>query len=245
LNVFGIVSALGAEARHLGPLRRRRATPESLGDGTLLVVSGIGCAAAALGARALVEAGATALASWGMAGGLDPALGCGTVFLPDEIISRDGVGCSTARCWRERLSAAITAQCVVACGKLLTSRQALASVADKVTAFRETGAAAVDMESLAVAEVAGAHGLPFIAVRVIVDTAQDVLPRAVTAAAGNAGHLRIWRVMGSLALTPGDVAAFIRLARRYRVASRSLAAVARAGSLTSHAFPAAPDAGMS
>jgi len=67
----------------------------------------------------------------------------------------------------------------------------------------------------------------------------------VMAAASNEGHLRIWRVMGSLALTPGDVAAFIRLARRYRVASRSLAAVARVGSLTSHAFPAAPDAGVS
>src|SRR2546429_6504374 len=39
------------------------------------------------------------------------------------------------------------------------------SVAAKAAAFRDTGAAAVDMESLAVAEVAGSHELPFIAVR--------------------------------------------------------------------------------
>src|SRR4029077_917603 len=73
LNVVGIVSALAAEARHLGPTTQRREALASFADGTLLVVSGIGGSAAARGARALIDAGATALISWGMAGGLDPA----------------------------------------------------------------------------------------------------------------------------------------------------------------------------
>jgi adenosylhomocysteine nucleosidase len=124
----------------------------------------------------------------------------------------------------------------VACGKLLTSPQALLSVADKAAAFRETGAAAVDMESLAVAQVAGSHELPFIAVRVIVDTAADILPRAVIAATRSAGHLQIARLIASLALAPGDLAALIRLLPRYRAASRSLRAVARAGTPARHAF---------
>jgi len=231
LNVVGIVSALRAEARHLGPPARRHELLTSLADGTLLAVTGIGCDAAARGARALVEAGATALTSWGLAGGLDPALSAGTVCLPGEIISRDGAAFSTTLHWRERLmSAAIAAHCPVACGKLLTSPRAIGSVTDKARAFRETGAAAVDMESIAVADVATAHNLPFVAVRVIVDTAADVLPRALLAAS-RAGGLRLWSLIGSLALAPGDVGALMRLTRRYRVASRSLAAVARSGSL--------------
>jgi hopanoid-associated phosphorylase len=245
MNVVGIVAALADEARHLRPTTQRRQALASLADGTLLAVSGIGYTAATLGARALIDAGATALMSWGMAGGLDPALIPGTIFLPSKVISREGTVLPATRYWRDRLSAAIAAHCPVTCGTLLTSPQVIGSVAAKARAFRETGAAAVDMESLAVAEVARIRGLPFIAVRVIVDTAEDVLPQGLVAAATSAGGLQIWRLIRSLALAPADLAALIRLARRYRVASRSLGSVARAGSVAAHAFPIASDAGMS
>jgi adenosylhomocysteine nucleosidase len=213
-----------------------------------MVLSGIGGSAAACGARALIDAGATALISWGMAGGLDPALACGTIFLPSEVISRDGTAVMTARYWRERLSAALAALAVhhpVACGKLLTSSRALASAAAKAAAFRETGAAAVDMESLAIAEVASSHELPFIAVRVIVDTAADIVPQAVVAASDSSGHLQIGRLIAALAATPADLAALIRLVPRYRAAMRSLRAVARTGTPARHAFPVVPDAAAS
>ncbi len=242
MNVVGIVSALAAEARPLGPTAQRRGALASLADGTLLAVSGIGASAAAGGARALIDAGATALISWGMAGGLDPALAAGTILLPSEVISCAGTAFMTARYWRERLSAALTAHRLVACGKLLTSPRAILSIADKAAAFRDTGAAAVDMESLAVAEVAGSHELPFIAVRVIVDTAADILPRAVMAAARGSGQLPLGRLLASLARSPGDLAALIRLAPRYRAARHSLLAVARAGTPARHAFPIVADA---
>jgi adenosylhomocysteine nucleosidase len=243
LNVVGIVSAFAAEARHLGPTTtQRRGALGSLADGTLVVVSGIGGSAAADGARALIDAGATALISWGMAGGLDPALASGTIFLPSEVISRDGMAVMTARYWRERLSAALAVHCPVACGRLLTSSRAIGCAAAKAAAFRDTGAAAVDMESLAVAAVAGSHELPFIAVRVIVDTAADIVPQAVIAACGSSGHLRIARLIAALVLRPGDLAALIRLLPRYRAAGRSLRAAARAGTPARHAFPVVPDA---
>jgi adenosylhomocysteine nucleosidase len=245
LNAVGIVCALAAEARHLGPTTSGRAAVTSLADGTLLAVSGMGGAAAARGARSLIDAGATALASWGMAGGLDPALAAGAIFLPSEVIAPDGASIPTALHWRERLSEAIAAHRPVAHGKLLTSPRAIGSVADKAALFRETGAAAVDMESLAVAEVARTRELPFIAVRVIVDRAGDALPQTVTAAADSAGHLHLWRLICALARAPADLAPLIRLARRYRAASRSLAAVARAGSLAPFAFSVAPDSSIS
>jgi adenosylhomocysteine nucleosidase len=241
LNVVGVVCALAAEARHLGPATRRQESHRRLADGTLLAVSGMGGAAAAQSAKALVDAGATALASWGMAGGLDPALAAGTIFLPSEVISPAGAAVETARDWRERLGAALAAQKPLTQGRLLTSRTAIGSPAGKATLFRETGAAAVDMESSAVAEVARAHQLPFIAVRVIVDSAADALPQAVTAAADSEGHLHIWRLMGALARTPADLAPLLRLARRYRTANRSLAAVARVVSLAPYAFAPVSD----
>jgi adenosylhomocysteine nucleosidase len=224
----GVVVALEAEARTLGPAVRRRDGLSFLSDGALLAVSGMGGALAAAAARCLVDAGASALMSVGLAGGLDPCLGAGSVVVPSEVISRGGVRFSTSVEWRERLGAAIAKRQPVAAGKLLTSATAIGAAVDKARVFHETGAVAVDMESLAIAEVAGAHGLPFIAVRVIVDTAADVLPRAVTAAS-QAGQLRVWPLLGGLALAPLDIVALIRLAQRYRAATRSLAAVARAG----------------
>jgi adenosylhomocysteine nucleosidase len=243
LSAVGIVSALGVEARHLAPFSRLSNIPAPLEHGALLAVSGIGCAAAARSARTLIEAGATALTSWGMAGGLDVTLPCGAVLLPNEIVSTEGKSFSTARQWRERLAQAVGACCSVAAGKLVTTTRPIASVAEKARLFRETGAAAVDMESLAVAEVASEYGMPFIAVRVIVDTATDALPRAVIAA-GSDGPLRIGRLLRELARSPADVVGLIHLARRYRVAGRSLASVARNGSLTHRIFSAGPESGF-
>jgi nucleoside phosphorylase len=232
LNTGGIVSALGAEARHFGLAAPRRNTLTSLANGMLLAVTGIGCEAAGRGARALVDAGVTALTSWGMAGGLDPALSPGTIVLPDEVVDRDGTAFATTMQWRERLrSAAIAARRPVAIGRLLTSLQPIGSVTDKARAFHETGAVAVDMESVAVAEVAAAHRLPFMAVRVVVDTAADALPRAALAAS-HEGSVRLRSLLGAAALTPGEIRALIKLTWRYRAASRSLAAVARSGSLS-------------
>jgi adenosylhomocysteine nucleosidase len=214
----------------------------TLPDASLLAVSGIGSDAAERAAHALIDAGATALVSWGMAGGLDPTLRAGTVFLPSEVLCSDGRQLSTARAWRERLGVALAPQRPIVSGKLFTCAHMIASVADKAQAFFSTGALAVDMESAAIAAIAGRHELPFIAVRVIIDTADDALPRAIVAAT-RSGRLRIWRLIACLARAPGQLPALLRIALRYRVATLSLVAVARAGSLAEFAFPTPNDAG--
>jgi adenosylhomocysteine nucleosidase len=222
----GVVAALAAEARTLGPSMPRDAAVSSsklalLGDGSLLAVSGIGCAAAGVAARELVEAGVAALMTFGMAGGLDPALEAGSIVLPCELISAEGARFAACRSWRERVAAAVAPLRAVSEGNLLTSARAIDTPADKAAAFRDTGAAAVDMESTAVAEVAARNNLPFIAVRVIVDTAADRLPRAVVNAS-RSGGVQISRLIAGLVLAPAEIAALIRLAQRYRLAMRSL-----------------------
>jgi adenosylhomocysteine nucleosidase len=228
LNETGVVAALAAEARTLGVPIRRRAGLHILRDGTLVGVSGIGCAGAESTARALIDAGAGALLSFGMAGGLDPTLDAGAICVPSEVISFDGARFLTAQGWAKRVSASLTGS--VAGGKLLTSAHAIGTIEDKARAYLETGAALVDMESLGVARIAAVHGVPFIAVRVIVDTAADALPAAVASATRD-GRVRIGRLIRALARSPADLGAILRLARRYRAATRSLAAVARSGAL--------------
>lgn len=194
----------------------------------------MGVSAAALAAANLIAAGATALVSWGMAGGLDPALPAGRIFLPGEVSAADGVAVATALIWREQLAAALRPHHPLCGGTLLTSPVAVTSVAAKAALFQATGAAAVDMESLSVARAALAQGLPFIAVRVIVDVASDALPEAVHELTDASG-VRLGRLLGQLTRRPLEVLALARLTRRYLAANRALAAVARSGALAPQA----------
>jgi adenosylhomocysteine nucleosidase len=230
LSAAGVVTALNVEARTLGAPIRCNEGLLVLSDGTLVAVSGMGGAAAAATARILVDAGATALVSWGMAGGLDPALCAGTICLPSVVIAGDGAAFATDPHWRGLVASAIASRHVVVSGRLLASDAAIADVAGKAAAFRATGAIAVDMESSGIAGVAAANGLPFIAVRVIVDTAGDALPGAVMAATG-IGQVRILRLLFGILKSPGDIARLLKLAQRYRTAIRALIDVARTGAL--------------
>jgi len=230
LSGAGVVAALGAEARTLGRPVRRSDGLFAVGDGILMAVSGMGCPAAAAAARRLLDAGATALVSWGMAGGLDPKLTAGTICLPRSVVTEDGGRYSTDHHWREILTAAVAARNGIEGGDLLTSPIAIDDVAGKAAAFIRTGAVAVDMESSAVAAIAADHGIPFIAIRVIVDTAADELPQAAVEAM-QSGRVRISRLILGIVRRPRDVAALMRLADRYRAAKRSLTEVARTGVL--------------
>lgn len=228
LRPIGVIAALRAEARTFGSGTLRDDRLLRLGDGTLLAVSGIGDAAATRAARALKDAGVTALVSWGTAGALDPALRAGHLVLPNAVITADGAKFETDAHWRAGLATAFAAEVSVGAGLLLTSPFAIDTVAGKLAALRTTHAVAVDMESAAIAQVAAAGALPFIAVRAIVDTAVDVLPRAVLAASGG-GEVQLWRLARELAAAPGEILPLLRLASRYRAARRTLLLVARLG----------------
>ena len=217
MKTVGIVAALGAEARTLGHAH-----------GAEVRVSGIGPQAASRAARSLADGGATALVSWGVAGGLDPALRPGSILLPTAVIADDGARYPTATVWRERQFALLAPPLEVACGELLSRASALGDAAAKALAFRTTGAVAVDMESIAIASVAAERGLPLLVLRVIVDAAADELPRAVIAASVG-GELRLGRLAAGLLRSPSELASLWRLARRFRTARGSLGRIARAG----------------
>jgi nucleoside phosphorylase len=226
----GIVAALVAEARALDTRIRQGTAPSILDDGTLVVISGVGAVAASGASHRLAAAGATGLVSFGLAGGLDPGLAAGAIFLPTEVVSGEGLSVATSDSWRERLANALAEQHPRCEGSLLSSAAPVADAGDKALARARTGAAAVDMESLAIGQVAAARALPFLAVRVIVDTAEDTLPKSVVAASGG-GEIRTGLMLRGLLRAPADVIGVMRLALRFRVASRALRRVAQVAML--------------
>jgi adenosylhomocysteine nucleosidase len=231
---LGVVAALAAEARALGRSASAARASGSFGnlkilsDGSLVAVSGMGARAAAAAAHSLIEAGVASLMTFGVAGGLDPALSAGTLLLPEQIASPDGRCLSTSEAWCRQLRATLGEKTFA--GTLFTSELPVDSVDAKSRTFTQTGALAVDMESFAVAEVAAEHCIPFVALRAIVDTALDSLPRSVMAASSEGG-VRISKLLVNLARSPQELPALLRLSSRYRLAMRALSFAARRGSL--------------
>lgn len=236
MKELGIVAALAIELRPLRSASGSRADASSAGD-PLIIASGIGRAAAATGARRLVHAGARALMSWGLAGGLDPSVVAGTIVLPHEVVGQDGEVFATTNAWREQLHRALATSQAVCGGRLLTCREPIGSPSEKASVWRRTTAVAVDMESAAIAEVAAENRLPFLAVRAVVDAAADALPSLLSATAAEGGPRGTAHFLRALVLAPGELPDFIRLFRRYRVASRALTLVARSRALAPPGLP--------
>jgi adenosylhomocysteine nucleosidase len=224
----GIVAALAAEARTLGPAQRTGSAINTLPDGTLLITSGMGPEAAACAALALVTAGARAVLSFGLAGGLDPALQAGTVLIPDAVTDGSGALHTTFGPWRDRLAALCDSAASVR-GTLLSVTAALTTAAAKAQARARTGACAVDMESFAIGSVAARAGVHFAIARVVVDTAVDTLPHSVLLATGPRGQMHYARLALGLLRSPAEIPALLQLSQRYRIALRSLRLLAQRG----------------
>ena len=197
-----------------GMHREARLFPE----GSTVVVSGGGNSRLADRIETAIARGARAVISSGIGGGLAPGLPVGTVVIGTHIVAQEGRYAADAA-WLEALALRLP-QAVTAA---IAGRDAIvAEPAIKAALHRDSGAAAVDMESHVAARVAAAHGLPFAALRVISDTAEERLPPAVIGAIDGEGHLRLGAVLASVARRPWQVPALIRTGRGSSAATASL-----------------------
>ncbi len=217
------VAAVAALSVETQPLRRAPHAPA-----LRIIQAGPGPQACTRAVSRAVAQGAGALVSWGFAGGLTRELGSGGVLLASRVIDGSGRQLRGDDAWRERLQNRMPAGLDVRNdGLLLASDTVLLTPADKALAAASSGAQAVDMETFALAAAADKHGLPWVAVRIVLDTSTDSLPRGVQQCVDANGTLR-WRGVLRLLAQPGGWHGLATAARCSRQARASLAVLARA-----------------
>lgn len=233
-------------------------------------VSGADAARAYEQARALAEAGAQALVSFGLAGGLDPRLGPGAVVVGAEVLELRGPFVEPGEGGlRERLGTlfSVRGHAAKAAGALppvmadaryeadqglvarlseLGGRHAVVGTMvgverlvrtrqEKAALFAKTRGLTADMESQGVARAALEHGLPFGAIRVVIDPSNRELPAALERVVRPDGSTALAPILTALLLNPFELGAYlsmaldssIALARLRRVGGRLGLAVLR------------------
>ncbi len=191
--------------------------------------------AAAVSAKAMADAqelitrGCDALVSFGIAGGLDPALGAGHLIFASEIVTLEGTRYRTDVGARETLHQLISQDTPVSHLPMFGSDKVIMSPGHKSDLFHETGTVAVDMESHSVAKVAADAGIPFLVVRSISDNALSRIPKSIFGALAPDGSRRPGRVILNLMKRPTDLPGLLRLQRGSAAAHRRLRGVASAG----------------
>jgi adenosylhomocysteine nucleosidase len=177
----------------------------------------------------LVAEGVSALVSFGICGGLDPALGSGALILAEAVAGEYGRRHGTDMALRAALAAALTRAGIGAlAGDVLGAERAADTPARKAALHHQSGALAVDLESHLVAEAAAAAGLPFAVLRAVADPAGRALPPAALIGLDTAGRPAPGRILLSLVQQPGQLPALLRLARDTRLALAALDRAAEA-----------------
>ena len=164
------------------------------------------------------RAGARGIISFGVAGGLSPFLKPGDVVVASSVVTARGSFATDSR-WSHSLQNALTH---AVSGPIFAADATVMTVLEKEALWKGTGAAAVDMESGAAAEVANYHKLPFAVLRVIIDPAHRSIPISAAVGARENGTTDALAVIRSLVQRPGDLGEIIRLADDARKANRSL-----------------------
>lgn len=199
---LGVVTGLKAEAKWLSQA------------GFMVQVGGGTPEGAHVAAQTLLDQGATALLSFGLAGGLQPGLRPGTVLVPPQVITPTGeYDCDAG------LMAFLGGQTL---GKLLAGRTIAASISEKSVLYHRDQAVAIDLESGEVAALATRHGRPFAVLRAIADPAERTLPPAALVALKDDGSLALGRLLASLLRQPGQLSGLLKVGQDAKAARDNL-----------------------
>ncbi|MCE2510492.1 MAG: nucleoside phosphorylase [Alphaproteobacteria bacterium] len=220
---LGFVTGLRREAAILEAASR--GLPEEARP--LICCGGAHTERAGTGALRLVEAGAGALISFGIAGGLAPSLASGSLVLASAVQVPGKASFDVEPAWRERLCRRLSAAMTPQLGEVVGSHRVVQSVDDKARLYGETLGLAVDMESHAVAQVARERALPFLVVRAVADTASMPIPSPALHGVGPRGEMRPFAVLGRAVFAPSEWPALLRLSGAHQKALGALRDVVR------------------
>lgn len=175
-----------------------------------------------------------AVYSFGVAGGLDPALRPGDLLLSTRVIaqSTDTTRHVVAESWHADQDLLSAIQRQAAQGARVTLRKGVFIGSDFEARdnphtnnqnLRDiSGADIIDNESHIAARFAAEHGLPFVSVRAVSDSVRNALPPAALIALQDDGSPNIAAVAKSILKNPRQIPALIRTAREYKKALDAL-----------------------
>jgi hopanoid-associated phosphorylase len=165
-----------------------------------------------------VEDGASGIISFGVAGGLAPGLVAGD-WIAAAGVKTAQQSFATDRLWTqalvERLPGAVQAD-------IVGIDTPVADPLEKQLLHKQTGAAAVDMESHIAGRIAAARHVPFAVCRAIIDTADECLPPAALIGLRTDGTADVVGVFRSVLQKPSQLSALVRIALNARIARAAL-----------------------
>ena len=193
---------------------------EARAAGERAVACGAGAGAGPAVARFFRDARPSLVVLVGVCGALDPSLRPGDLVLARRVLgsSRPELYCAAPLLDAVRSELRRSGLPFVT-SALLTVERPLASLREKADAWNASGAAAVDMESYAVAAAAGDAGTPWVIVRSVVDPASAALPASLRGWRSEADDRAAAR---AAVLRPWEWPAYLRLAWALREATRAL-----------------------
>lgn len=160
--------------------------------------------------------------SFGVAGGLDPALHPGDIVIATEIVAANASWTTSDFFTADMINDARADGRRVVRGILAGAEEVVLNPTDKATLRAETSAIGVDMESHIAAAYAASAGLPFTAVRVISDPASRALPEIAANALKPDGNIDIWKILRGIARRPSVIPDLVRTSRDFNQAIAAL-----------------------
>ncbi|CCO22186.1 purine or other phosphorylase family 1 [Maridesulfovibrio hydrothermalis] len=233
IKTIGIVAAMEQEAQAACPSGERGTLGEfeSL-SGTLesgikftCIISGIGIERAGRAAKILCAEKPDLLMSIGVSGGLAPGLSAGNLVAATTIHS----DISDFKPWHENDEDALMRSEIIPlcgkdiqCGRLITTEKPVLTPQDKVLMHDRTGAIAVDMESIAVAQTAATEKIPFACVRAVSDGPEKSIPAESLAGIDKNGKTHLKPVLQAILKRPSLILELIPMGMDYSKALKGL-----------------------
>lgn len=219
----------GAGPKHLGIITGYRGEARCLDPRLGVRCSGADAWRARAATLQLRDQGVAGLVSFGLAGGLAADLAPGDLLLPRTVVSPGGGEIATDPVWRDALLKILEQGGMQVHGMPIAgSEHIIATRAAKTALAARSGAAAVDMESHAVAEIATEAGLPFLVLRAVADRRDQVVPSAVHHTIDAEGAVLHHILITRLLRRPWQMAPLIGLGRS---SARGLASLRRVAAL--------------
>jgi len=222
LKKLGIIAALPAEAKCFHTMKINLKSPFEIKRSIFLCISGIGYKSSLNAAKELINLNVDAIISWGIAGATCDLVNTGDIILAKSVKNHKNIY-STSVKWRKKIIDHFKDSSINILSEDIVSAEEICNTPiKKMELFKKTKAVAIDMESVAIAEVSMKNNLDFIAIRAIADNATLNIPDVVVKNIDNYGHIKMMKLIASCMLYPSQINQIFLLAKSYKKALKSL-----------------------